>query len=111
MNRMSCDGSEGRKVGVSSCFSCAMYTARGDSRQPTRIPLREALEAFVDLRGSRGSGTYRDLGVDIKAKVLKWTGVPVTVGIAATKTLAKVANYLAKTSMRAAGVLDLTDSR
>jgi DNA polymerase V len=42
--------------------------------------------------------------------VLKWTGVPVTVGIAATKTLAKVANHLAKTSAKAGGVLDLTDS-
>ena len=36
--------------------------------------------------------------------------MPVTVGIAATKTLAKVANHLAKTSPKAAGVLDLTDS-
>ena len=33
-----------------------------------------------------------------------------TVGIAATKTLAKVANHLAKTSHKAAGVLDLTGS-
>jgi DNA polymerase V len=47
------------------------------------------------MRGCRWQGTYRDLGVDIKAKLLKWTGVPVTVGIAGTKTLAKVANHLA----------------
>ena len=67
-------------------------------------------EAFMNLRGCRWAGTYRELGADIKAKVYKWTGVPVTVGIAATKTLAKVANHLAKTSHKAAGVLDLTDS-
>jgi len=67
-------------------------------------------EAFMDQRGCRRAGTYRDLGCDIKAKVLKWTGVPVTVGIAATKTLAMAANHLAKTSHKAAGVLDLTES-
>ena len=67
-------------------------------------------EAFMDLRGCRSALHYRELGLDIKAKVSKWTGVPVTVGIAATKTLAKVANHLAKTSEKAAGVLDLTDS-
>lgn len=67
-------------------------------------------EAFVDLRGCRRPGTYTDLGRDIKAKVYRWTGIPVTIGIAATKTLAKVANHLAKTSPKAAGVLDLTDS-
>ncbi len=52
-------------------------------------------EAFMDLRGCRWNGTYRELGCEIKAKVLKLTGVPVTVGIVATKTLAKVANHLA----------------
>jgi DNA polymerase V len=67
-------------------------------------------EAFLDLQGCWYAGTYRDLGVSIRAKLLKWTGVPVTIGIARTKTLAKVANYIAKTSEKAAGVLDLTDS-
>lgn len=33
---------------------------------------------------------------DIKSTVLKWTGVPVSIGIGATKTLAKVANDIAK---------------
>ena len=61
-------------------------------------------EAFVDLRRCRRAGSYRDLGVEIREKVLRWTGVPVTVGIAATKTLAKVANHIAKTSHKAAGV-------
>lgn len=67
-------------------------------------------EAFMDLRGCRRVGSYRDLGADIRAKLLKWTGIPATVGIASTKTLAKVANHLAKTSVKAGGVLDLTES-
>lgn len=66
-------------------------------------------EAFVDLRRCRRAGSYRDLGAEIREKVFKWTGVPVTIGIAATKTLAKVANHLAKTSDKARGVLDLTE--
>lgn len=37
-------------------------------------------------------------------------GVPVTVGVAETKTLAKLANRLAKGSEKADGVLDLVDS-
>src|ERR687893_140041 len=69
-------------------------------------------EAFMLLGGCR-RGTPRELGElgrEIKAIVRRDTGVPVTVGIAETKTLAKVANRLAKSSEKAAGVLDLTDS-
>jgi DNA polymerase V len=39
---------------------------------------------------------------------LKWTGIPVSVGIAQTKTLAKVATHFAKNSEDARGVLDVT---
>ena len=46
----------------------------------------------------------------VRRTVLQWTGLPVGVGIAETKTLAKIANRLAKTSARTAGVLDLTGS-
>ncbi|MBN1796262.1 MAG: Y-family DNA polymerase [Sedimentisphaerales bacterium] len=65
-------------------------------------------EAFLDLGGiDVPLGEY---GRKIQETVTKWTGIPVTVGIGSTKTLAKVANYLAKRSARAKGVLDLTGS-
>lgn len=67
-------------------------------------------EAFLDLTGCKCE-SYRELGVVIKDRVLQWTGVPVTIGIAETKTLAKLANRLAKKSEKAAGVLDLTHSK
>lgn len=67
-------------------------------------------EAFLDLTGCKGE-SYRKLGVEIRERVLQWTGVPVTIGIAETKTLAKLANHLAKKSEKAAGVLDLTRSK
>src|SRR6185436_16040117 len=43
--------------------------------------------------------------------VRRLTGIPVSVGIAETKVLAKLANYHAKRSARARGVLDLTRSK
>lgn len=35
-------------------------------------------------------------GEDIRKKVTKWTGIPISIGIAPTKSLAKVANKIAK---------------
>ncbi len=52
-------------------------------------------EAFMNMDGVRNEdlpGICRDL---IK-KIRKWTGVPVSIGIAETKTLSKVANHFAK---------------
>jgi DNA polymerase V len=46
----------------------------------------------------------------MRSTVRRWTGIPVSVGIAETKTLAKIANRIAKKSEKAGGVLDLTDS-
>jgi DNA polymerase V len=45
----------------------------------------------------------RELGY----RTYQWTGIPVSIGVGPTKTLAKVANRLAKKSPKAAGVLDL----
>jgi DNA polymerase V len=65
-------------------------------------------EAFLDLGGI--SGALADYGRLIRQTVKKWTGLPVSIGIAATKTLAKIANHIAKRSSQYEGVLDLTDS-
>ena len=64
-------------------------------------------EAFLRLDGFAG----RDLtamGADIRTTVLQWTGIPVSLGIAPTKTLAKIANHVAK-KRTAAGVFDMRD--
>jgi DNA polymerase V len=45
----------------------------------------------------------------LRDRTQKWTGIPVSIGVGPTKTLAKVANRLAKKSPKAAGVLDLTN--
>ena len=64
-------------------------------------------EAFLDLTNF----AFTDLtshAHKIRNKVKKDTGIPVSIGIATSKTLAKVANRIAKTSLKADGVLDLT---
>jgi DNA polymerase V len=66
-------------------------------------------EAFLNLKGHNGS--LNKFGRTIKDTIYQHTGIPVSVGIAATKTLAKTANYIAKKSVKAAGVLDLTNPR
>lgn len=51
-----------------------------------------------------------EYGVMIKDTVYRWTGIPVSVGIATTKTLAKLANEIAKKDIDLKGVLDLTST-
>ena len=50
-------------------------------------------ESFLDLTGFSDLQAYSH---DIRDTVLRWTGLPVSVGVGATKTLAKVANRIAK---------------
>jgi DNA polymerase V len=65
-------------------------------------------EAFADLTGIPGS--LEQLGREIRAQVLLCTGIPTGVGIATTKTLAKLANHAAKRWHRqTGGVVDLRD--
>jgi DNA polymerase V len=63
-------------------------------------------EAFLGLRLSPRE-SFTKIGREIRSRVLRHTGIPVSVGLASTKTLAKVANYHAKRSEKAAGVLSL----
>ncbi|WP_313209463.1 Y-family DNA polymerase [Stutzerimonas nitrititolerans] len=67
-------------------------------------------EAFAELTGIQ-SDLVR-LGREIRSQVLASTGIPTGVGIASTKTLAKLANYAAKRwQKQTGGVVDLTDSQ
>ncbi len=66
-------------------------------------------EAFLDLSGCR-EADLSELGRRIRAQVYQWTGIPVSVGIAETKTLAKVAARVAKSSCKARGVVNLVAS-
>ena len=53
-------------------------------------------EAFLDL-SNFSDDEVEDVGHEIRSIVLKWTGIPTSIGIGKTKTLSKVANHIAKT--------------
>ena len=52
-------------------------------------------EAFLDLSHINRCELI-NIATELKYKIKQWTGIPVSIGIASTKTLAKIANYLAK---------------
>jgi DNA polymerase V len=66
-------------------------------------------ECFLDITGM--TEDLDEYGHTVRAKVKQWTGIPVGIGIAETKTLAKVANRIAKTSQKTDGVLNLVGSQ
>jgi DNA polymerase V len=68
-------------------------------------------ESFVDLTGIP---KLRELSYAMRQRVTMWTGIPVCVGIGPTKTLAKLANHVAKKHPRSRGVFNynvLTDEQ
>lgn len=69
-----------------------------------RIEVYSIDESFLDIAGI----TDREqLGRQIRERVVRWVGIPVCVGIGATKTRAKLANHIAKKNPELAGVFDL----
>jgi DNA polymerase V len=95
-------------------FCSSNYELYGDmSNRIISILLEEAVdveqysidEAFIvppnlAERGNRSeaipSSPYLDYGRRLRSKILRWVGIPCGVGFAPTKTLAKIANHIAK---------------
>ena len=74
-------------------------------------PVHEAYsidEAFLDLTGAE-TESFTELGRALKARLWKWIGLPVCVGIAPTKTLAKLCDHFAKTYPVYGGVVNWFD--
>ncbi|MDX1587843.1 MAG: translesion error-prone DNA polymerase V subunit UmuC [Oleiphilaceae bacterium] len=66
-------------------------------------------ESFLDLTGVASAMALSDFGTQVRRTVRDWTGLPVCVGMAPSKTLAKLANYGAKKYPATGGVVDLSD--
>ena len=64
-------------------------------------------EAFLNLSSIKDENLL-ECGNKIKNIILKWTGIPTSIGIATTKTLSKIANYTAKKEK--SGVISLINS-
>jgi DNA polymerase V len=62
-------------------------------------------ECFLDLTGVQAKDRV-EYGQQMRQRVLKWLGLPVCVGIAPTKTLAKLANHVAKKRAQYDSVFD-----
>ena len=63
-------------------------------------------ESFLNL-GEFGEREVEPLARELRERVARWVGIPTCVGIAPTKTLAKVANFIAKKRPQYGGVCDL----
>ena len=70
-------------------------------------------EAFLQFKGFKNYN-FNDYGLQIRQRILKWTGIPTCVGIAPTKALSKVANKIARKfpkETKGAYVIDSEESR
>ena len=65
-------------------------------------------EAFILLDSNQASNLEDYLKI-IRDTIYKWTGIPVSIGAATTKTLAKVANKIAKRNKDLKGIFNLVD--
>jgi DNA polymerase V len=105
---------EKHKVAVySSNFS--LYTNVSDrvmsvlSEYAYQVEVYSVDEAWLDITGV--SDDYLKYGRYLKEQVERKVGIPVGVGVAPTKVLAKLANHLAKKSSKAQGVVDLSNKK
>ncbi len=67
-------------------------------------------ECFLDLSGMEHHFDLHAHALDIRQTVLRWTGLPISIGVAPTKVLAKLANRLAKRDRAGNGICCLTAS-
>ena len=70
-----------------------------------KIEIYSIDEAFLLIE----TEDHLNLAKEIRKRVFRWTGIPVSVGIGPTKTLAKLANHIAKKNERYKGVYCLKD--
>ncbi len=105
-----------KKQGVKVCSS--NYALYGDMSERVMCVLQAHCadvevysidESFLHLNFyGQTESTLMDYGQVLRQTVKQWTGIPVSVGIAETKTLAKLANHLAKKTL--SGVFYLSNN-
>ena len=80
-----------------------------DSMVPT-VETYSIDESFLNL-GEFGEREVEPLARELRERVLRWVGIPTCVGIGPIKTLAKVANFIAKKRPQYRGVCELSRSK
>jgi len=77
---------------------------------PSRVEVYSVDEAFVDVDPA-STASLHQMAVVMKETVERWTGIAVSIGVAHTKVLAKVANRLSKKDKeQTRGVMVLNDA-
>ncbi|MEO9300557.1 DUF4113 domain-containing protein [Acinetobacter pittii] len=66
-------------------------------------------ECFVDFSAYEKNFDLEKVAHDMRAKIWKWIGLPVCVGIGRSKTEAKISNHIAKKNQGFKGVCDLVN--
>ena len=67
-------------------------------------------EAFLEITGI-SQDRLRNHILALRQKILQWTGIPISIGVAPTKTLAKLANHVCKKQANLNGVLVLNNAK
>ncbi|MEY0031311.1 translesion error-prone DNA polymerase V subunit UmuC [Providencia rettgeri] len=76
-----------------------------------RLEIYSIDEAFLDFAGMNNTFNLEEYGREIQSTILQNTHLPVGIGIAPTKTLAKLANHAAKTWKKTGGVVELSSEQ
>ena len=88
------------------------YTLYGDMSKRIKSIIRQFFyevedysidESFISCNGLKYRNLF-DYVKDARDKITHWSGVPVSIGVAPTKTLSKLANRIAKKHFRSVGV-------
>ncbi|WP_226571143.1 translesion error-prone DNA polymerase V subunit UmuC [Mangrovibacter yixingensis] len=94
----------------------ALYADMSERVMSTLVELAPVVEiysideAFVHLSGIENCCSLESFGRLLRERIARYTGLTVGVGIAQTKTLAKLANHAAKTWSKTGGVVDLSSA-
>lgn len=82
---------------IASCTPICRGMMESIATLAPRVEVYSIDEAFAELHGF---SDLRGIARDIRRRIWQWVGIPACVGIAPSKTLAKLANHLAKHSRK-----------
>lgn len=89
--------------------SRVMHTLAQDATDLEVYSVDEAFLHIIDFGKEDNTDYFAAQALKLVRKVKQHTGIPISIGIAPTKTLAKVANKIAKKNPHGGGYFDITD--
>lgn len=90
--------------------SRVMHTLAQDATDLEVYSVDEAFLHIQDYKNEHNPDYFKAQALKLVRKVKQHTGIPISIGIAPTKTLAKIANKIAKKNPQLGGCFDITDA-